>query len=56
MYTVTIRNQERDRVRWRVFQHRHEATAWLILSGFVTDDWQNPYTGEYAELQRRTIC
>jgi hypothetical protein len=52
MYTVTIFDHARERVKERTFQFRHEAMSWLVLSGFVTDDMTNPYTGERAEIMR----
>lgn len=52
MYRVTIYDHKRERVKQRKFQFRHEAVSWLTLSGFITDDMTNPFTGERAELTK----
>ena len=54
MYTVTIYDHKRERVKQRKFQFRHEAMGWLVLSGFITEDLQHPYTHEYAEITKET--
>lgn len=57
MYTVTIYDHTRERVKQKSFEFRHEAMSWLALSGFITNDMQHPYTGEYAEINKeQTQC
>lgn len=53
MYTVTIRDEKRDRIKWKVFAYYHEAQSWLMLNGFF--DGLNYLTHETAELKRRNI-
>jgi hypothetical protein len=52
MYTVTIYDHKRTRVKQRKFEFLHEAKSWLVLSGFVTDEMSHPYTGEYAQIEK----
>lgn len=51
MYTVTVRDQERNRIKWVVFQFHHQAKTWMLLNGFF--DGFNILTHETAELKRR---
>jgi hypothetical protein len=51
-YLVTVYNHNRERTKLLQFQFRHEAMSWLALSGFITDELTNPYTGEKAELTK----
>ena len=53
-YIVTIYDHKRERVKQRTFEFRHEAMSWLALSGFISDDMTNPFTGEYAEITKET--
>lgn len=53
LYTVTIRDQDRNRIKWKVFSFYHEARTWMVLNGFFDD--YNPLTHESAELKRRGI-
>jgi hypothetical protein len=52
MYVVTIYDHTRERVKERTFEFRHEAMSWLALSGFITGDMTNPFTGERAEITK----
>ncbi len=54
MYTITVFNQQRNRVMWRVFPFYHQAKTWMLLNGFL--DGHNLQTGEYVELKRRDIA
>jgi hypothetical protein len=53
LYTVTIRDENRNRTSWKVFTHYHEAQTWLLLKGFFNSF--NYLTHETAELKRRNI-
>lgn len=53
LYTVTIRDQDRNRIKWKVFHFYHEARTWMLLNGFFDD--YNPLTHESAEIKRRGI-
>jgi hypothetical protein len=55
-YIVTVYDHKRERVKQRTFEFRHEAMSWLALSGFITDELTNPYTGEKAELSKEVKC
>lgn len=51
-YLVTVYDHNRERTKLLQFQFRHEVMSWLVLSGFITDEMTNPYTGESVEITK----
>ena len=53
MYTITIRDQDRNRIKWMVFTFKVQARTWMLLNGFY--DGFNMLTLETAEIKKRMI-
>jgi len=50
MYTITILNDKRERIKWLTFSFYHQARTWMLLNGFLDN---TNLAGETAQLKRR---
>lgn len=52
-YSITIRDQDRNRTKWKLFNFKFQARTWMLINGFY--DGFNMLTLETAEIKKRTI-